>query len=69
VMTNAWWWWIVFGDIEPTAESSYAKIDAVMARLVGTVTADAAARDVSLRTAALALTATNSAALQERFGA
>ena len=42
VMTNAWWWWIVFGDIEPTAESSFAKIDTVMRRLVDRVAADAA---------------------------
>ncbi len=68
VMTNAWWWWIVFGDIEPTAESSYAKIDAVMRRLVETVAADSTASGRTLRESALALSATNAAAVTERVG-
>ena len=37
VMTIAWWCWVVFGDVEPTTESSFAKIDAVMHRLVSVV--------------------------------
>jgi glutamate dehydrogenase (NAD(P)+) len=41
VMTNAWWWWMVFGDIDPTVESSYAKIDATMRRLIDEVFAAA----------------------------
>ncbi len=68
VMTNAWWWWIVFRDVEPTAESSYAKIRAVMARLVDTVTADAAESGRTLREAALDLAARNSEALAKRVG-
>ncbi len=68
VMTNAWWWWIVFGDIEPTAESSFAKIDAVMRRLVDTVAADSDASGRTLRESALALSATNAAAVTERVG-
>lgn len=68
VMTNAWWWWIVFGDIEPTADSSFAKIRAVMHRLVETVTADSQARGCSLREAALDLAARNSALLEQRMG-
>ena len=32
--TNAWWWWTLFGDIEPTAEAAFAKIDETIASLV-----------------------------------
>lgn len=67
VMTNAWWWWNVFGDIEPTAESAYAKIDRVMARLIDRVVSDAV-DGVTLRQAAQALANANTAALQARFG-
>lgn len=68
VMTNAWWWWVLFGDVEPTAASSYAKIDAVMRRLVTAVADDAAATGRSLRASALELADRNSAALAERVG-
>ncbi len=59
VMTNAWWWWIIFGDIEPTARASYAKIDAVAARLAHTVWSDAQSSGCSLRQAAHRLVARN----------
>ena len=68
VMTNAWWWWVVFGDIEPTAESSFAKIDTVMSRLVDTVATDAETSGRTLRESALALAASNSRAVLERVG-
>ncbi|RBY88037.1 glutamate dehydrogenase [Blastococcus sp. TBT05-19] len=68
VMTNAWWWWVVFGDVEPTAESSFAKIDAVMHRLVTTVSDDAEARGCTLREAALELASRNAEAAQARGG-
>lgn len=68
VMTNAWWWWVVFGDIEPTPQSSFAKIDTVMDRLIDTVFDDAAARGVTLRQAAAALSARNAQAVLERVG-
>ncbi|MDK3255573.1 Glu/Leu/Phe/Val dehydrogenase dimerization domain-containing protein [Blastococcus capsensis] len=68
VMTNAWWWWVVFGDIAPTAESSYAKIDTVMRRLVDTVATDAETTGTTLRASALALASRNSAAVQARVG-
>lgn len=68
VMTNAWWWWVVFGDVAPTAESSYAKIDAVMRRLI-TEVADAAEQSGrSLRECALDLATRNQTAVQERVG-
>ncbi|WP_219417659.1 Glu/Leu/Phe/Val dehydrogenase dimerization domain-containing protein [Pseudonocardia nigra] len=68
VMTNAWWWWIVFGDVAPTAESSFDKIDRVMRRLVETVAAESAATGRSLRECALALAAHNAEAVAERAG-
>jgi glutamate dehydrogenase (NAD(P)+) len=68
VMTNAWWWWVVFGDIEPTEESSFAKIDAVMRRLVAVISDDAAARGCTLREAALELAGRNAAAVQAEVG-
>lgn len=68
VMTNAWWWWVVFGDVAPTAESSYAKIRTVMRRLVTEVGDAADASGRTLRECALELTARNSTALRERFG-
>ena len=68
VMTNAWWWWIVFGDIEPTEASSFAKIDAVMHRLVTGVADAAGASGRSLRECALEVAAENSRAVTERVG-
>ncbi|MDN5794777.1 MAG: glutamate dehydrogenase, partial [Intrasporangium sp.] len=68
VMTNAWWWWIVFQDIEPNAESSFAKIRTVMQRLVDTLTADAEQSGRTLREAALDLVDRNSEVLAERAG-
>ncbi len=68
VMTNAWWWWVVFGDVAPTSESSYAKIDAVMARLVRTVFAESTLSGRDLRTCALELAAQHTADVTERVG-
>jgi glutamate dehydrogenase (NAD(P)+) len=68
VMTNAWWWWVVFGDIAPTAESSYAKIDAVMRRLLTTVADDADATGRTLRESALELARRNSEEVAVRAG-
>ncbi|MFI9550083.1 Glu/Leu/Phe/Val dehydrogenase [Nonomuraea endophytica] len=63
VMTNAWWWWVLFGDIEPTAEAAFAKIDVVMRDLVASVTR----YDLPLRKAALGLAESNAALVAERF--
>jgi glutamate dehydrogenase (NAD(P)+) len=68
VMTNAWWWWVVFGDIEPTEQSSFAKIDAVMRRLVAAISDDAATRGCTLREAALDLARRNAEAVQTEVG-
>jgi glutamate dehydrogenase (NAD(P)+) len=68
VMTNAWWWWVVFGDVAPTAESSYAKIDTTMRRLVETVTAAADQSGRTLRECAQELADRNSASVTARAG-
>lgn len=68
VMTNAWWWWIVFGDIAPTTDSSFAKIDAVMHRLMTSVGDDADATGRTLRQSALALADANAEAVTARVG-
>jgi glutamate dehydrogenase (NAD(P)+) len=49
--TNAWWWWTLFGDIEPTADAAFAQVDATMAELVGEAFARAPER-TPLRAAA-----------------
>lgn len=68
VMTNAWWWWVVFGDIAPTAESSYSKISTVMRRLVTTVATAADESGRTLRQCARELTRRNSEAATTRAG-
>jgi glutamate dehydrogenase (NAD(P)+) len=67
VMTNAWWWWVVFGDIEPTADASFAKISTTMRRLVTAVGDDAARTGATLRAAALALAERNAATVAQRY--
>ena len=39
--TNAWWWWTLFGDIEPTVAAAFAQVDGTMRDLVGEVFARA----------------------------
>jgi glutamate dehydrogenase (NAD(P)+) len=67
VMTNAWWWWVVFGDIEPTAEASFARITRTSRRLVTQVADCATTTGGSLREAALALAERNAAEIAARF--
>jgi glutamate dehydrogenase (NAD(P)+) len=57
VATNAWWWWTLFGDIEPTADSAYAKISAVLGGLTRDVLARSAALGITPRAAATAIAA------------
>lgn len=68
VMTNAWWWWLIFGDIEPTAQSSFSKIDKVAQRISKDVWGRAKQHDCSLRVAAQQLVDSNKATVIERVG-
>ena len=35
--TNAWWWWTLFGDFEPTVAAAFAQVDVTMGELVAEV--------------------------------
>ncbi len=52
VGTNAWWWWVVFGDIAPTADASFAKLRSVLRPLTHRVLERADAEGLSPREAA-----------------
>ncbi|RZU75485.1 glutamate dehydrogenase (NAD(P)+) [Micromonospora kangleipakensis] len=68
VATNAWWWWTLFGDIEPTAQASFAKISTVLRGLVAEMLDRAGSAGVTPRTAALAMSAERAEAVAARFG-
>jgi glutamate dehydrogenase (NAD(P)+) len=50
--TNAWWWWVTFGDVDGGPEQSFAKVSSSIRRLVAEAIADPAP---SLREATLAI--------------
>ncbi len=49
--TNAWWWWTLFGDIEPTPASAFARIEATIQPLVAEAFARSAPRSTLRSTA------------------
>ncbi|MET8757930.1 Glu/Leu/Phe/Val dehydrogenase dimerization domain-containing protein [Lentzea sp. NPDC004782] len=53
--TNSWWWWTLFGDIEASAESAFAKIGANMRRLVGRIIDAPSPRQAAAEIAAAAV--------------
>lgn len=64
---NAWWWWTLFGDIEPTAQASFAKISGTLRDLVGQLL-DRVERDgLSPRAAAVAMSTEKLEALAARL--
>ena len=60
--TNSWWWWTLFGDIDATAESAFAKIGTNMRKLVAKIV-DAP----SPRTAAAEIAAEAVKEIEQRF--
>jgi glutamate dehydrogenase (NAD(P)+) len=62
VATNAWWWWTLFGDIEPTATAAFGKISSVLGGLTREVLSRAAAGGTTPRAAALAIAEERAAA-------
>src|SRR5262249_5273660 len=66
VATNAWWWWTLFGDIEPAADAALAKIASTLGSLVTEVLETAARQRVRPRKVALAMSAARSAAVSQR---
>ncbi|MST32073.1 glutamate dehydrogenase [Acidimicrobiaceae bacterium USS-CC1] len=66
--TNSWWWWTLFGDIGPTADEAFARIDTAMGDLVGRLFDRSAKDGTTLRAAAHAIAEENHADLVERWG-
>jgi glutamate dehydrogenase (NAD(P)+) len=54
VATNAWWWWTLFGDVEPNVAAAFARVGETLRELV-TETFRRAAPGVALRQAAEAI--------------
>jgi glutamate dehydrogenase (NAD(P)+) len=65
VATNAWWWWTLFGDIEPDAAEAFAKISDRLRPLVTEVLDRSRAEDVTPRAAATAMAAERADALTQ----
>ncbi|HEX2273690.1 MAG TPA: Glu/Leu/Phe/Val dehydrogenase dimerization domain-containing protein [Acidimicrobiales bacterium] len=61
--TNAWWWWTLFGDIDPTPEASFTRIATVIPELVEAVLGGADREGVTTRQAAVRLAEHNMALL------
>jgi glutamate dehydrogenase (NAD(P)+) len=52
VGTNAWWWWVLHGDVEPTAAGAFERIGRTMRATVDQVARTAEREGISLRAAA-----------------
>jgi glutamate dehydrogenase (NAD(P)+) len=60
--TNSWWWWTLFGDVEATAESAFAKIGTNMRKLVAQIVDAPSPRKAAAQIAADAVRA-----IEQRF--
>jgi len=67
VGTNAWWWWTLFGDIEPAADQAFAKIADTLGRLVTEMLVGAGRDQVTPRRVARAMSADRAAELARRY--
>jgi glutamate dehydrogenase (NAD(P)+) len=67
VGTNAWWWWVAFDDIEPTAEASFAKISGVLRPLTHELLTRAQRAATSPREAATAISEEKRASVAEHY--
>jgi glutamate dehydrogenase (NAD(P)+) len=67
VGTNAWWWWIAFADIAPTADASFAKISGVLRPLTTELLKRARREGISTRAAATAISEEKRAAVATRY--
>jgi glutamate dehydrogenase (NAD(P)+) len=65
--TNQWWWWVCYGDVEPTAESAFAMLTGRMRPVVHQVLERADAEGVSPRTAATEVSRDKRAALDALY--
>jgi glutamate dehydrogenase (NAD(P)+) len=67
VGTNAWWWWVAFSDIEPTAAASFAKISHVLRPLTTELLQRARREGISPREAATAISEEKRAAVALQY--
>jgi glutamate dehydrogenase (NAD(P)+) len=67
VGTNAWWWWVAFADIAPTAEASFAKISGVLRPLTTELLQRARREGISTRAAATAISEEKRAAVANHY--
>lgn len=65
--TNAWWWWVLFGDIDGTADQSFAKISRRMRELSTEMFALSKAQNISARAAAAEMAASRLDKLTARY--
>lgn len=65
--TNAWWWWTLYGDVEPNAESSFAKISSSVRESVASVLHRAGLASITPRAAATALAAESFRTIERTF--
>ncbi len=65
--TNAWWWWVLFGDIDGTADASFAKLAHRIGALSEEVFAHADLHRTSPRAAALTLASSRLEEVSHRF--
>ena len=65
---NAWWWWTILGVIEPTAESSFARVSSAMRETVTRMLERADARKITPREAADELSMQNLDHLAQELG-
>lgn len=67
VGTNAWWWWVAFDDIAPTAEAAFGKISGVLSPLTSQMLDRARREGISPREAATEIADEKRAAVSERY--
>ena len=67
VGTNAWWWWVGFGDIAPTAPASFHKISSVLRPLTHEVLRRARVAGVTPRDAATEISLEKRRLIAERY--
>jgi glutamate dehydrogenase (NAD(P)+) len=67
VGTNAWWWWVAFGDIDPTVDASLHRLSTTLRPLTREVLRRAAATGMSPRQAATQISQEKRASIAARF--
>jgi glutamate dehydrogenase (NAD(P)+) len=67
--TNAWWWWVLFGDIDGSAAESFARISARIGALSEQMFEHAERYGISPRAAALAISSEHLDDISRRFPA